>query len=78
VKVGISIGVRLVALPAIFGLVVFCLRRKKKQQQSQYPLQEMPGSSMQQGEARQPSIKPLELYMNVPPAELENHQSNKD
>jgi hypothetical protein len=70
------------ALFAIVGLVVFFLRRKKKQQQSQYSLQEMPVLSMQQGEGRlgnhRTSTKPLELYMNVSPAELENHQSNKD
>ena len=77
-KAGIGIGIGLVALLAVVGLAVFA-RKRKRQQQLHYPLQELPDSSMKQGPSKwggQSVAKSQELYANVSPAELGNHELN--
>ncbi|KAE9377936.1 hypothetical protein N431DRAFT_461505 [Stipitochalara longipes BDJ] len=78
-KAGIGIGIGLVALLVIVGLVMFFAQKRKRQQQAHYPLQALPGSLTKQGPIRLGGEvkQPQELYVNIPPAELENHELNQ-
>lgn len=73
----------MLALLAIIGLVIFFVRKRKMQQQSHYPLLALADPSVEHGaprygaEVKQPMANPQELYVHVPPAEMDSSQYNK-